>query len=193
MEYMMTPNFRVSFPVLDKAAQILDSGDPKFSLTMIFDTVEIAKDPAQQKLWDAMVASVDSAAKEKFGEMPKVFKKPFLKGDEQVSQKTGEPYDGYAGCVILRTTAGLKSRPALVGPDKSGIDAAEIYSGCYARAKVRPYGWDFAKKGVSFGLGNVQKVRDGEALGGGGTSAEDDFDAIESVDTTTAGADGLFD
>ena len=34
-------------------------------------------------------------------------------------------------------------------------------------------------RGVTFGLENVQKVRDGEMLGGGASRAEDDFDVLE--------------
>ena len=34
-------------------------------------------------------------------------------------------------------------------------------------------------RGMTFGLENVQKVRDGEMLGGGASRAEDDFDVLE--------------
>ena len=36
-------------------------------------------------------------------------------------------------------------------------------------------------KGIAAGLGNIQKLRDGESLGGR-TNAEDDFDAVEVDD-----------
>ena len=39
----------------------------------------------------------------------------------------------------------------------------------------------FLDKGIAAGLGNIQKLRDGESLGGR-TNAEDDFDAVEVDD-----------
>ncbi len=57
----------------------------------------------------------------------------------------------------------------------------EVYSGCYARVSVNFYGYNAAgNKGIACGLGNVQKVEDGERLGGG-SSAEEDFE-FEEVD-----------
>ena len=54
-------------------------------------------------------------------------------------------------------------------------DHSEIYSGVYGRASISFY--SFATKtsrGIACGLQNVQKIRDGEALGGH-SRAEDDF------------------
>lgn len=64
-------------------------------------------------------------------------------------------------------------------------DQSEVYSGCYCRVSLNFYA--FNKKGhigIACGLGNVQKVRDGERLSGK-TNAKEDFDddyAIESDD-----------
>jgi hypothetical protein len=47
------------------------------------------------------------------------------------------------------------------------INEADFYPGCYARATVRPFWYDTAgNKGVAFGLQNIQKLADGEPLGG---------------------------
>jgi hypothetical protein len=56
------------------------------------------------------------------------------------------------------------------------IDADEFYSGCYGRAAIEffPYNME-GSKGIACGLGNVQKLEDGERLGGGGVSAAVDF------------------
>ena len=57
------------------------------------------------------------------------------------------------------------------------MEPEEIYSGCYVRASINAYAFNIqGNSGVSFGLNNIQKVRDGEPLGGGGSKAEDDFD-----------------
>ena len=57
-----------------------------------------------------------------------------------------------------------------------------MYSGCYGRISVNFYGFNSnGNRGIAAGLGNIQKLRDGESLGGR-TNAEDDFDAVEVDD-----------
>jgi len=58
------------------------------------------------------------------------------------------------------------------------LDETEVYSGCYGRASVNffPYSHK-GNRGVACGLNNVQKLADGESLGGR-SRAEDDFDAV---------------
>jgi hypothetical protein len=55
------------------------------------------------------------------------------------------------------------------------IDQSQVYSGCYGRVSVNffPY-FNSGRKGIGCGLGNVQKLEDGEPLGGR-TTAMDDF------------------
>jgi len=63
------------------------------------------------------------------------------------------------------------------------LDPSEVYSGCYARVSMVAFVYNTAgKKGVSFGLRNVQKLEDGEALAGGRSDPEEDFDALEGDD-----------
>ena len=55
------------------------------------------------------------------------------------------------------------------------LDRAEVYSGCHARVSINFYAFNTnGNKGIACGLGNIQKVRDGEPLSGR-TSAADDF------------------
>ena len=55
------------------------------------------------------------------------------------------------------------------------IDTSEMYSGVYGRASVNFYAFNKnGNRGIACGLNNLQKVRDGEPLGGA-TRAEDDF------------------
>ena len=61
------------------------------------------------------------------------------------------------------------------------IHTSEFYGGCYAICKVNAYAWEYKnKKGVSFGLGNIQKIKDGERLGGGPSDPTKDFKPINS-------------
>ena len=58
------------------------------------------------------------------------------------------------------------------------LDQNEVYSGCYARVSINFYAFNTnGNRGVACGLGNIQKIRDGEPLGGH-ASASDDFTAI---------------
>lgn len=185
-----TPKFRVAFPDVFEATQINGQGAEKYRLTMIFDPKEIAKDPAEQKRFDALRAAIRDTAEDKFGVVPKVMKEPFKKGDDMRNKETGAIYDGHEGMVILRSQS--NERPGLVDGNLNPIlERSDFYGGCYARATVNFYGWEHPTqgKGVSCGIQNIQKVADGEALFSGKTKAEDDFEAIESP----AGSSDLFD
>ena len=79
--------------------------------------------------------------------------------------------------------ANSKQAPQVVDKNVQPIlDQSEVYSGCYGRISVNFYGFSTnGNKGIAAGLGNIQKLRDGESLGGR-TNAEDDFDAVEVDD-----------
>jgi hypothetical protein len=56
------------------------------------------------------------------------------------------------------------------------IDTSEIYSGVYARVCLSFYAFNSSgNRGIACGLQSIQKVRNGEPLGGK-SKAEDDFD-----------------
>ena len=65
-------------------------------------------------------------------------------------------------------------------------DPGELYSGCYGRAAINFYAYSRnGKKGISAGLLSVQKLHDGDALGGARGSADDfddDYNAGEADD-----------
>ena len=62
------------------------------------------------------------------------------------------------------------------------LDRDEVYSGCYAKVSLNFYAFNSnGNRGVACGLGNIQKIRDSEYLGGR-TSATDDFSTVEDDD-----------
>ena len=62
------------------------------------------------------------------------------------------------------------------------LDRSEVYSGCYARVSLNFYAFNSnGNKGVACGLGNIQKIRDGEPLGGKANAA-DEFTSLEDDD-----------
>lgn len=61
------------------------------------------------------------------------------------------------------------------------LDRNEIYSGIYGRASINFYAYNKnGNRGIACGLNNLQKIKDGEPLGGR-CSAEEDF-ATEQAD-----------
>lgn len=95
-------------------------------------------------------------------------KYPLRDGD---AERPDDP--AYVGCYFFN--ANTKRQPAIV--DATGqriITPSEFYSGCYGRASVTFYAFDFnGKKGIAASLNNIMKTQDGEALAGGSTPEED--------------------
>lgn len=158
---IVTPEFRVSFPSLDKPDE--RNGD-KYVITMLFD---------KKTDIGALKAAAKSAAIAKWGDkIPSGLASPFADGDEK-------DCDGYAGHIVVK--AKTKIRPTLLDRDKQEIlDPREVYAGCYARASVVPFAYGGKgttfEPGVAFMLQAVQKLRDGEAFGRG--DARLDFDEL---------------
>ena len=64
-------------------------------------------------------------------------------------------------------------------PASRFLDHSEIYSGVYGRASITFYAFNTkTSRGIACGLQNIQKIRDGEPLGGH-SRAEDDFATVE--------------
>ena len=59
------------------------------------------------------------------------------------------------------------------------MDRSEVYSGCYANVSVNFFGYNTnGNAGIGAGLGNIQKIKDGEPLGGF-SNPEDDFEVLD--------------
>ena len=98
-----------------------------------------------------------------------VLKTPLRDGDLE------RPDDeAYANSYFVNANSG--TAPGIVDADRQPIiDHSEVYSGVYGRASINFYAFNSnGNKGIACGLNNLQKMRDGEPLGGK-TRAEDDF------------------
>jgi hypothetical protein len=164
---VITPEFRVSYPsVFNKRA--FEGQEAKYGLTMIFKKkTDISK----------LKAAARAAAVEKWGadekKWPRNLRKPFRDGAER------EDVDGYGkGVVFVAATS--KTKPGLIDKDKEAIlDEESFYAGCYARAELFAFAYDKAgNKGVTFGLRNIQKLRDGEPFASG-RPAEEVFGEVD--------------
>lgn len=179
---VLTPEFRVSFPDVF-TPNTFGGGDPKYQLTMLV--------PKEDKAFiDKLKGLVGAAIKEQWPNKDKrpELQLPFQDGDSK-------EYDGYEGHIAVRTSS--KYRPGIVNARRDEIiDESEFYGGCYARAQINAYTWEFGgKSGVSFGLQNVQKLRDGDPFGNRANAAaafDDGYVAPEGFDDADAG-DSIFD
>lgn len=126
---------------------------------------------------DAQQAALEAGAERVFkGRIPKNWKDTFRDGDEDDSVDLDKNPE-YAGHMFM--TVSSKTKPGIVDRNVQPIlDSTEIYSGVWARVSINAFAFNTqGNKGVSFGLNHVQKVRDGDYLGGR-SKAEDDFEPL---------------
>ena len=137
----------------------------KATLTKIHKAIEAAKEDAKAKKWG--------------GKIPTNLKLPLRDGD--IDRPDDE---NYAGHMFVNATS--KDAPQIVDRKVQPIlDPMECGSGDYCNVSVNFYGFAASgNKGVAAGLGNIQKVKDGERLAGK-ASASSDFDEIEGEDDGT--------
>lgn len=170
---IITPEFRVSYPHVFKAQAVKATDKPKFSITMLYpkdtDLMGQGPDGSPRSLKEV----IKNAKLAQFGpkeNWPEGLESPVIDGD---NPKFADK-DGYKGHWVIKATTSEDQRPSVVGPnpDEYGKlitieDPAELYPGCYARAYVYAYVWEYmGKQGVGFILDHVQKLRDGKSFGG---------------------------
>lgn len=127
----------------------------------------------------AFAAAAEAGKNTKFdGKVPKNLASTIYDGDEDADLEKNPEYEGNWYMSISS-----KTKPGIVDADVDPIlDSTEVYSGCYARVSMRAFPYNYkGKKGISFGLNHIQKLADGESLGGM-SRAEDDFDPIDDDD-----------
>lgn len=105
-----------------------------------------------------------------------VIKTPLRDGD---MERPDDP--AYANAYFVNANA--TSAPGIVDADRNPIlTRSEVYSGVYGRASISFYAFNSSSnKGIACGLNNLQKILDGEPLGGK-ASAESDFASDEDDD-----------
>src|SRR5699024_11271541 len=98
-----------------------------------------------------------------------VIKPPLRDGD---AERPDEPV--YADAYFINANAA--TAPGIVDADLNPIlERSEVYSGVYGRASINLYAFNSnGNRGIACGLNNLQKISDGEPLGGK-SRAEDDF------------------
>lgn len=196
---LTTPIFRVGFPHLFEATAFVNKdgtkGKPKFNLVAIFTPSEYTG--AEKEKWNALLKQMDA-------ECIRVFKKPWKECKKHVVDgeiaegvpnfKDGlyngkkKTQDGF-GEGTWYATLSTEFPPGVARYNGKGKESTtisvedqntdEIYAGLYGRATVGVYAYDGISKGVSIGLNNFQKVKDGDRLDGRGNAADDFEDDID--------------
>jgi hypothetical protein len=141
--------------------------DGKYATSIIIDK----NDKATIDKINACVAVVKASPKalgKWGGKVPPSLKLPLRDGD--IERDTEE----YVGKFFLNCSS--KNAPGIVDANVEPIiDKAEVYSGCYARVSLNFYPFnEEGNRGIAVGLGNIQKLADGEPLAGS-SKPEDDF------------------
>ena len=144
----------------------IKGGTPKFSVSLI-----IPKD--DEKALAAINAAIDAAIQDgvsKFGgKIPNraALKLPLRDGDIERDD------EAYTGCYFVN--ANSTTAPQIVNRAVQPIlDRGEVYSGCYARVSINFYAFNTnGNRGVACGLGNIQKVKDGDPLSGKSSAVVD--------------------
>lgn len=170
---VITGTVRLSYAHLFEPFSFNDDQEPKYSVVLLIpksDKATIKKIKAAQK------AALEQGKSSKFnGKIPTNWSNTLRDGDEE---KDLEDNPEFAGHYFMTVSA--RTRPGIVDRDVQPIlDSTEVYSGCYARASINAFPYSVSgNKGVSFGLNHIQKIKDGEPLGGR-SNAEDDFDSLD--------------
>jgi hypothetical protein len=156
----------------------INGGTPKYSVSLIIpkaDTRTLAK----------IKTAIEAAYKEGEAKLKgsgktvpalSAIKSPLRDGD---TERPDDP--AYAHAYFINANAA--SAPGIVDADVNPIlTRSEVYSGVYGRASITFYAFNSSgNKGIACGLNNLQKIRDGEPLGGK-ASAEEDFAADDDED-----------
>lgn len=156
----------------------INGGTPKYSVSLIIpksDTVTVNKIKAAI---EAAYEEGQSKLKGNSRSVPPLaaIKTPLRDGD--VERPDDEAYKN-----SYFINANSATAPGIVDASCQPIlERSEVYSGVYGRASINLYAFNSnGNKGIACGLNNLQKIRDGEPLGGK-SRAEDDFAGLDDDD-----------
>lgn len=175
MKVITGPETRWSYANVWEPKAARDGGKPKYSVSLII--------PKSDKKTIAKIKAAIQAAYDE-GEMKlkgngkstpalTAIKTPLRDGD--LERPDDEAYkDSYF------VNANSTTAPGVVDAECNPIlTRSEVYSGVYGRASINFYAYNTnGSKGIACGLNNLQKMADGDPLGGK-ASAESDFSNMD--------------
>ena len=169
MSNLVTGKVRFSYVQVFEPKAI-NGGEEKYSVTLLIPKSDV--DTYQRITAEINKCLQENVASTFKGVMPANPNLPLYDGDglRQSGEAFGPECRGH--WVI---SAKSNSAPEVVDANCNPIiSRSEFYSGCYGRASIRFYAYNQnGNKGIGCGLGNVQKLEDGQPLDGRTTAAED--------------------
>lgn len=168
---------RLSYVHLFKPYAAIPGQEEKYSTTILIDKKDIE---TKEKI-DNAIKLAENLGIEKIwnGIKPPKIKMPIHDGDglKQDGTEYGPECKGHW---VINASAKISYPPQVVDRKLQPIlDQTEIYSGIYANVAINFYPYAYASnKGIGVGLGNVQKIKDGESLAGTRTASQD-FGIVE--------------
>ena len=170
---VVTGKVRLSYAHVWEPVSINDS-KPKYSVSLV---IPKSDKETIKKINAAVDAAIEEGIAKFGGKKPNkaALKLPLRDGDTERDDKV------YKNSFFVN--ANSTTAPQIVDRAVNPIlDREEVYSGCYARVSINFYAYNTnGNKGVACGLGNIQKIADGEPLGGR-TNAKDDFGSLDDDD-----------
>ena len=156
----------------------INGGTPKYSVSLIIPKSDARTLAKIKTAIEAAYKEGEAKLKGSGKTVPALsaIKSPLRDGD---TERPDDP--AYAHAYFVNANAA--SAPGIVDADVNPIlTRSEVYSGVYGRASITFYAFNSSgNKGIACGLNNLQKIRDGEPLGGK-ASAEEDFAADDDED-----------
>ena len=163
---VVTGKVRFAFPNVFVPVANEEGGDPKYSICLLIPKTDKEN---VDKINKAIEECKKTNAAFFGGSVPKVLKGGLRDGD---AERDTDRYPEYAGNYFINANSFLK--PGVVDAGLNPLmDKDELYSGCYGRVSLNFFPYNGKSSGIAAGLANVQKLEDGEKLGGGATAAAD--------------------
>lgn len=148
----------------------INGGEEKYSITILISKTDV---DTYQRIMAEINKTLQEHVSDVFkGVMPANPSLPLYDGDGL--RPSGEPFGAECkGCWVM--SAKSNNAPEIVDATcQPIISKNECYSGCYGRVSLRFYAYNQnGNKGIGCGLGNVQKLEDGQPLDGRTTASED--------------------
>lgn len=174
-----TGKVRFSYAHLTKPYAAMQGQEEKYSVTVLVPKTDAA---TMGRINAAIEEAKRRGTQEKWnGQCPPIVPTPVHDGDG-VRPSDGMPFGEECKGHWVFTASTKPDRPVEIvdGQGNPIINPSEIYSGMYGRVNVTFFPYSHAgKKGIGCGLGPVQKLEDGEPLGGGSVSAAQAFGTPE--------------
>ena len=162
-----TNEVRLSFVHLLEPFAFEETQEKKYSVTLLIDK----NDTETLNAIKTAIANTEEYGKTKWhNRVPNDLRLPLYDGDDKADR-----HAEYKNCYYINAKSDAAHPPIVMDKDKSIINmarSAELYSGCYAEVILEfyPYSYQGMSNGISCSIRAVVKTKDGDPLGGSGSS-----------------------